>query len=159
LVEQALEGQLESLGRLVRPRGDLPPDLLDPLVADLGQLADVVEHLAQGGDLDMIARRTGVHRLTGIDAECSQSRVDGLRALRSPSAVDFHRASQTGAGPTVPPPADPKDVRLVTHGGRSGKVGRRRPSPLPLRSPSTPLRPDIGRQHSEYRPETGASLI
>ena len=45
----------------------------------------------------MVAWRPGMHCLTGIQAERGQSRVNGLRALSSPSAVDFHCASQSGA--------------------------------------------------------------
>ena len=41
------------------------------LVADLRQLADAVEHLSQGRDLDMIAQRTGMHGLTGIQAQAA----------------------------------------------------------------------------------------
>src|SRR5439155_12968034 len=84
LVEQPVEGQLELLRCLVRARGHLPADLLNSFVTDRGQLADPVEQLPQRGDLDMVARCPGVHRLTGIYAERGQSRVNGLRALCSP---------------------------------------------------------------------------
>src|SRR5262249_18209061 len=47
LLEEPVEGQLELLGSLVGTRGDLPPDLLDSFLANLGQLADPIEHLSQ----------------------------------------------------------------------------------------------------------------
>ena len=52
--------------------------------------ADPVEHLPQGGNLDLIARRACLDGLTGLDTERGQPRVNGLGALHSPSAEDFH---------------------------------------------------------------------
>ena len=47
LGEHPIESQLKPFGGVVGPLGDLAADLVDPLVADFGQSADAVEHLAE----------------------------------------------------------------------------------------------------------------
>ena len=56
LVQHPVKSEFELFWCFVTSGCDLPANLLHFLVADLRQLADAVEHLSQGGDLDMIAR-------------------------------------------------------------------------------------------------------
>src|SRR5208283_1347898 len=97
LVQHPVKSEFELFRCFVTSGCDLATNLLHFLVADLRQLADAVEHLSQGRDLDMIARGARMYSLTGIHAECGQSRVNGLRALCSPCTENFHWASQNGA--------------------------------------------------------------
>ncbi len=46
-IEHPVESQLEFFGSLVRPRGDLTPNLVDSLVPNFRQLAYSVEHLTE----------------------------------------------------------------------------------------------------------------
>src|SRR5271166_3338372 len=97
LVQHPVKSEFELFRCFVTSGCDLPTNLLHLLVANLRQLADAVEHLSQGGDLDMIARGARMYSMTSIHAVCGQSRVNGLRALRSPCTENFHWASQIGA--------------------------------------------------------------
>src|SRR5208337_5252162 len=97
LIQHPVKSEFELFRCFVTSGCDLPTNLLHFLVADLRQLANAVEHLSQGGNLDMIARGARMYSLTGIHAKCSQSRVNGLRALCSPCTENFHWASQNGA--------------------------------------------------------------
>src|SRR5262249_58510966 len=47
LIQHPVKSQLELFGSLVRPRGDLTPNLVDSLVPNFRQLANSVEHLTK----------------------------------------------------------------------------------------------------------------
>ena len=90
LVEKPAHGYVQLLFGFVVAIGDLCLDLIDTILADLGQVADLVDELSGIGELELVLDRTCfAHRLP-VRYPGRVRGTDGLGSVQMGRTVDLH---------------------------------------------------------------------